>query len=825
MEIEEITLKEYRKEFDQTFFSKSYNKLQLNIQLDETEKHHLLKNAIVFTNFGDINIQKLGYKIIVTYSNRYNDYKPLYDFAINKGYIPISKLVELKYSKNDLNDHFFNLFFSAFQENFKEKNYYISNGQKKLIEFSTQNNSNFVLVAPTSYGKSEIIVNKVFSNLDKKVCVIVPSKALLAQTKKRLLNTSINNELQRIITHPEMYKGTETNFVSVLTQERLLRLLQQNINLKFDLALIDEAHNLFGDKENDGRSILLAQTIIILKKRNKNITLNFFSPFISNPENLKVKQSNYEIISQNTDEFIKTEKYFVCNLLDNNCFLKIYEQFTNKFINTGVTYNNIIQLLNSEKSRKNIVYLNRPKHIEEFAIEFANSIINNSLEIEEIAKTISDFIHPSYNLIECIKKGIVYHHGGMPEIIRLYVENIFSIRDDLSFVITSSTLLEGVNIPAEKIFLLSTKKGLKNLSVSQFKNLIGRVNRFSEIFNSKNGNLNLLEPNIYIVKSKYENKKANIEKFISTRAKTEIQINDEVNNLFLKEENTLNENQKTELKKSLEYLENIEPNSTNLENVDYVQSIIAKLCYKNNISDFNIKIFEQVLILNLERYINNENSIITTTDELLEAIFLIFLNDIEIVDSNLKRLQNLPARKFYSMILGWRSSSASYKEMIGSFMRYWKNLTNDELLIYIGEKWGEVKRNFTDFKPLYVDLRTKNNTQRINLAILKIKEEQDFIEFNLLKYIDILAELELLNLTFYEQIKYGSSDIKIITLLKNGFSIELAKCITKVDYTAYISINNQNDEIVINESIVNEMEINEENNILIFEIKYHINQQ
>ena len=405
MEVTEITLKQYRNEFAQTYFENSYKKLQLDIELDETEIQHLLKNAIIFINFGDINIQKLGYKIIVTYSNKYNDYKPLYDFAINKGYIPISKLVELKYSENNLNDHFFNLFFSVFQENFREKNYYISNGQKKLIEFSNQNNSNFVLVAPTSYGKSEIIVNKVFTNLDKKVCVVVPSKALLAQTKKRLLNNSINNELQRIITHPEMYKGTETNFVAVLTQERLLRLLQQNTNLKFDLVLIDEAHNLYGDKETDGRSILLAQTIIILKKRNRNTILNFFSPFISNPENLKVKQLDYEITSQTTDEFIKTEKYFVCNLIDNNHYLKIYEQFTDKFINTGTSYNNIIQLLNSEKSRKNIVYLNRPKHIEEFAIEFANSISINSLAIDEITTTISDFIHPSYNLIECIKKG------------------------------------------------------------------------------------------------------------------------------------------------------------------------------------------------------------------------------------------------------------------------------------------------------------------------------------------------------------------------------------------------------------------------------------
>jgi hypothetical protein len=40
-----------------------------------------------------------------------------------------------------------------------------------------------------------------------------------------------------------------------------------------------------------------------------------------------------------------------------------------------------------------------------------------------------------------------------------------------------------------------------------------------------------------------------------------------------------------------------------------------------------------------------------------------------------------------------------------------------------------------------------------------------------------------------------------------------------------VTINNQIDEIKINESIIKEMQINGENKILIFEIKYHINQQ
>lgn len=826
MEVKQITLKEFRKELSSTFFDNSYKKLQLNVDLNDTEIHHLLKNAILFSNFGDSDLQKLGYKIIVTYSNKYNDYKPLYDFAINKGYIPISKLVELKYSEDNLSDHFFNLFFSSFQENFKEKNYYISNGQKKLIEFSSQNNSTFVLVAPTSYGKSEIIVDKVLSNIDKKVCIIVPSKALLAQTKKRLLNNSNNVNIQRIITHPEMYKGTEANFVAVLTQERLLRLLQKNINLKLDIVLIDEAHNLFGDKEDDSRSILLAQVIIILKKRNENTILNFFSPFISNPNNLKVKQSNYEITSQTTDEFIKTEKYFVCDLYEDIGELEIYDQFSNSFINTKIQYKNVFDLLKFQKSSKNIIYLNRPIHIEEFSIDLANETNNIELQIDEIEKTISDYIHPDYNLIKCIKKGIVYHHGGMPEIIRLFVEDIFSKRKDLEFVITSSTLLEGVNIPAEKIFLFSTKKGKNtNLTTSQFKNLIGRINRFSEIFNSENGDLKLLEPNVYIVKNKYESKNANIKKFISDRAKTESSITDNVNNLLLKDEENLNELQKTKLKKSLEYLENIEPNSTNLENINYVQSEIAQLCFKNNVYDFDIKQSEDRLVINLRIYRLTLFPLISESHHLIEAINSIFFNEINIVDNNIIRLQNPSARRFYSMILQWRSSSASYNEMIGSFIRYWRRLNGEELMIYVGTKWGKDKRNITDHVPLYIDLRLRSESERVNIAIIRIKEEQDFVEFNLLKYVEIINELGLIDNDFYEQIKYGSSDKKIITLLKNGFSIELAKCITKEGYNRFISINSQVDEITIKEEIINEMEINTENKILIFEIKYHINEQ
>ena len=489
-------------------------------------------------------------------------------------------------------------------------------------------------------------------------------------------------------------------------------------------------------------------------------------------------------------------------------------------------------MLNIEKANKNIIYLNRPRDIEKLALRLKDrSNITNS-KIEEIIFTISEFVHPEYKLIDCLKKGIVYHHGGMPEIIRLYVENLFSTHEFLQYIVTSSTLLEGVNIPAEKIFLFSLKKGKGYLSKSNFKNLIGRVNRFSEIFNDKSGNLNLLEPKIYIVNNEYIAKNANIEKFVSDRAKSNVKIEDEINNILLKPENSLNSAQKKDLFKTLEYLENIEPNTTNIQNATYVSTEIGQLCYKNNIYDFDIQKNENQIFKNFERYQNSESEI-SDCNELINVIYKIFLFNVDIKSENIKRLNNEPARKFYSMILEWRSRSASFKEMISSFLMYWEKLKGEDLVIYVGEKWGEEQSKkqwneekgiFKGWKKLYVDLRPKSKQERINLAIVKITEEQEFVEFNLLKYIDILFELKLIKSDFYDKIKYGTSDVRIITLLKNGFSLELAKYVSQEMYKDLISIDSKNGVVIVNSAIVELMEFNLANEILIFEIKYHINE-
>lgn len=817
----EIKLATVKNQISSTNFESAYYDLinsQDNENLSDEKIVMLLRNAVYFLNFGDKYIRRLGYSIIVRYSNKFKDYKPLYDVAVNSGFIPIAKFIELKHLNFDESEKFFHLFFTALKENLRQENVYLSYGQKILSTYARDTNENFVLVAPTSYGKSEMLISKVVANKGKKTCIIVPSKALLAQTKKRLLNNhEIKQHFKRIITHPEMYRDADKEFVAVLTQERLLRLIQKYEKLSIDYLLLDEAHNLM---KKDERAILLAQVILILRKRNKNISFNFFTPFISEANNLEAPYSDYTLSKKSTSEQLKIERYFLWEQRKSKQ-LKFYDQFLNT-INpvNDLLYNSELSIIQKYKASKNIIYLNKQKDIEEFALSLTSELKVNSNVSDAAMDAIADFLHKDYNLLQCLRSGVVYHHGGMPEIIRLFVESIFSKNNNLKFIVTSSTLLEGVNIPAERMFILTTLVGRNSFSNSQFKNLIGRVCRFSELFDSQNGNLQMLEPQIYILNGSYASKNANGERFLKAKAIANVKLDDKVENVLLQDFAKLKPDAKIKATKALEYLENIEPNTVNIKGITYVKTEIGKLCYKNNVYDFDIRVNEKVLNQNLKAYGSHE---IEDVQQLMNAIKIIFIDNIVFSEKSKEeqfgRLSNQATLNFYSMVFSWRVEASSYKQLIAKFLSYWRKLARP--VVYAGS-WGEIPFNENSKKNLYVDLRTKTEVQKLNLAIIRIKEEQDFVDNNLIKYVEILNDLGLLERDFYEKIKYGSSDKRTIYLLKNGFSIELAKTVLKEEYNKFVEIDPTRDVINISELIIEEMNKNEENEITIFEMGYHV---
>ena len=800
-----------------TNFSNAYEEFLLEKDMNRSKYIAILSIATLFINSSNENVRKLGYRIIVIYCNRVKDYKPLYDISVNSGIIPVSQFIEDKLLL-DKEKNFFTEINAAYSKNFVVNNIFCSLQQKELVDFYNDNrNDSLSVVAPTSYGKTDLILHTVKNNADKNICIITPTKSLLAQTKARIVQAD-KLKREKIITHPEMYNGNEDRLVAVMTQERLLRLLQKVKNVSFDYVIIDEAHSLLHD---DGRNILLASVILVLEKRNPDTVFKFLTPFLCDANNIKVRYAGYSLKTYKVDEYIKTEKLYVAELRDTHAKeFCLYDQFINKFYKIDeLTTTSEWNFVNEYSGLKNIIYFNKPKDIESFVqimISERQEILDE--KIFEACKNIAEYVHPNYRLIECVKRGVIYHHGAVPEPIRMYIERLYAELNDIKYVVTSSTLLEGVNLPADKMFIMDNKKGQSNLSPSDFKNLIGRVCRFSQIFDRDTGSLTKLEPEIYLVVGRNFSVNANAKKFIQDSMYVEKKTNDELKNVLL-EKTTINQDNKDKLENAQEFIENYEGDIVQDYSLRKVKTEAGKICFMNNITEFDIFCNEENIEIESKK-IKEKGRLIDDTNllfDILNSMFFSIITD----DNNIKRFAYEEARRFYKMFLDWRISNTSFNQMISSFMRYWKSLIKDkdkDKLVFVG-RWGDTVRD--GVKPLWTDISKKTEEQLINLAIVRIKEEQDFLDNVLLKYIEVLNDLELLEESLYLRIKYGTDDKKIITCTKNGISLSLAKQIVE-NYMDYVEIDVLNDTVSFREGIVEAMRQACENEIMVCELLFFL---
>lgn len=516
-----------------TDFASLYDRFIIGEKLSKRQYEILLAIAICFTNADDTNVQGLGYRIVVEYCNQRRDYIPLYEIAVNKGLYPVSKFIEKHYI-DDSKRNFFTEWNDAFVEQYVSGEICRSEQQNSLVHFFESKKEDTVsVIAPTSYGKSELILSAVKEYAGRKICVLTSTKALLVQTKKRIQQIS-KGIFSKVVVHPEMYNPNDTSCLAVLTQERLLRIFKKDPSLSFDCIIVDEAHEIL---EENSRSRTLANVIIIAQKRNPDVAFKFLTPFLTDSKNLKARYTTYDIEGFKVTEYIKTEKYYLYDLR-NHTGLKLYDQFLNRYLPLSENRNLGFEedVVKAYSAGKNIIYLNKPTDIEKFALALADVLPEMDSEmIQTACDNISNYLQPQYNLLACLRKGIIYHHGSVPDAIRIYIEDLYKKDDSVKYVITSSTLLSGVNLPAERMFILDNKRGRSNLSHDSFKNLVGRVCRFSEIFNDETGNLQRLEPQIYLVFGKYFAQNANCESFLRNVAKVEQNYKDAVDNVLLSE--------------------------------------------------------------------------------------------------------------------------------------------------------------------------------------------------------------------------------------------------------------------------------------------------
>ncbi len=796
---------------------------------DEQKRIRALQLILLFIASEDIEIRRLGYRLTLLYAKHTTDSSALHMVSSMIGLVPVSRMSE--YGQDVESVSFVGVARESFAESMKDGEIYLTVGQKELKEtFLGQLNKAVSIVAPTSYGKSSLMSSYLEATTGN-FCTIVPTKSLLAQTRRMFLHQLGENSLKnrKIITHHEMYSEGDDNIIAVLTQERYLRLLQMNHALSFEHLVIDESHNLLG---NEARSRALASSIVITMHRNKNARIKFLSPFVADSESLRNRIRPFDIIHVGTSEYVKSELIYyidfrpIAEIPQKQQF--VYDQFMDMQYPTGkAPLDSSVEYVMEYAGRKNIIYLNRPKNTHDVARRLIARLPDiNSDQIQKACKDLGEYLHKDYFLIFCIKKGVVLHHGSVPDNVRLYLEQLYSGCPDVRYVITTSTLLEGVNLPADRMFLFDIKKGTRNLSASQLRNLIGRISRFKEVFAGTD--VTALLPEIHFVGNEhYPATTKNILNYVKGKLREGKEAKDKVENPLLEHSKVDDIETDAGLVEELSFLGNSEEGILKNTQFEYLAPTtpLGRLCYLHRIADFNVLNSETVMynrVVELQRLgvrAANAKQLIETVNE----VFLKNLpHDDQATDDSITRLRdNFRARDFYAMILEWRTSGLPYQMMISRFIGYWKSIEDDPIkqIIYAGN-WGNRPRTLDKKGENYVDIKSFAHNERVTLAVARIESEMAFLDFNVMRYIECLRELDLITPDYADQLKYGTMDPAAKVLVQAGMSHSLAHLMISDDFKKHI-LHFPSGAIGLSAKVIGIMEDRKINGVLVNEARYH----
>jgi hypothetical protein len=365
------------------------------------------------------------------------------------------------------------------------------------------------VAAPTSAGKSFVLQTFLASLFDDEtrrvVAYVVPTRALITQVSTDVRRRFDQDARKRpapidVVTVPiEVGQALPTRAVYVMTQERLRMMLGAHPGFAPSVIIVDEAHAV----EGGARGVLLQWVVDDLLRRRPQAQLLFASPGISNLDVFERMFGITDITHLRGQEPTVAQNFLTVTIEDSESGRVVVNH-----LEPGGTPHRIAEIALDHRSvtrierlvnvattlgegASNIVYANGPGDAEQIALEIAERLNRqptpNRLALAQLA---AETVHRSYALAACARKGVAFHYSNMPTQVRQAVEQ--AVADgDVDYLVCTTTLLQGVNLPAKNLFLCKPEKGdHQPLESVDFWNLAGRAGRLLKEFQ---GNIFLID--------------------------------------------------------------------------------------------------------------------------------------------------------------------------------------------------------------------------------------------------------------------------------------------------------------------------------------------
>lgn len=318
---------------------------------------------------------------------------------------------------------------------------------------------NVVLSASTSVGKSLVIDAILASEQYRKIVVIVPTIALIDETRRRMVKRF--RESCNIITHPSQEADAALTNVYLLTQERVL---QRDDLDDVDFFVIDEFYklDLGNDSDEKNRSIDLSLAFHRLAKQGAQFYL--LGPHIQEIRGLEAYEYNF--IPSNFSTVAVDVHHFNLSSKGDARKVKLLE-------------------LCAQLTTPTLIYCQSPpsaNRVAQYLIDEAG--LPRVESTQDIADWIGEHYHPEWNVSKAISLGVGIHHGGVPRALQQYFVKLFN-EGTIRYIICTSTMIEGVNTSAENVIIYDRRVNNTPFDFFTFKNISGRAGRMNRYFVGK----------------------------------------------------------------------------------------------------------------------------------------------------------------------------------------------------------------------------------------------------------------------------------------------------------------------------------------------------
>jgi hypothetical protein len=387
--------------------------------------------------------------------------------------------------------------------------------------------SSLTLRMPTSAGKTKLtelaFANDLMTDEHRRCLYLAPFRALVSEVE-----TQIGEPLSKLgFSVASLYGGSDANFlearlaeiarVVVATPEKIdavLKLAGRTLS-EFGTVVLDEGHLLDSTSRGAAYELQLAKLKSQLEGQSRSIFLSAVLPnsqeiaawlggsidaladdswqpttmrigVVVWPENRSARLTYLSSTGQQL-----TDRFFVPRIVEEDSWREIFPETghlrTYRFPRRGDGGSISAALaFKYAKDGPVVIFTSRPdwsesiseKILERLGLqrEIATNLVDdrNRVQLHAISDYLRSILGDHCPLPRAVGKGFAYHHGGLPQSVRLVLEEEYR-KQTIRLLIATNTLAQGVNLPIRTMIVHSLPQ--TDCPIRDFWNLAGRAGR------------------------------------------------------------------------------------------------------------------------------------------------------------------------------------------------------------------------------------------------------------------------------------------------------------------------------------------------------------